>query len=195
MNIKRMGLILVIAMVPVILWAASSENYSLDAMILDGAGNTYSGSGKIVHDVLGGFSINQSFGEVYSIQSGFFNDYFLLPPTPTVTSTITATLTPIRSFGGEVTRHDRVFAAPNPIRGGEGKIYFDLAMPAVVEVKIYTAHNQLVLSRRLGELPAGQNLWRWQIGDIANGVYLLRLKAKNSDGKTTVVLRKIIIIK
>lgn len=181
---------------PLMAW---SETYDLKAYVVDAAGSTHTSSTYYLFDAVAEPITRQSNNSTYKIQSGYFNRFFvsadMITITPTAIETATVTPTVIRQFNGEVTAHERVFAAPNPIRGNEGKIYFDLAMSAEVEIKIYTPHNQLVLSRHWSQLPAGQNLWNWQIGNLANGVYLLRLKATNNEGKTTSVLRKVIVIK
>lgn len=174
---------------------------TINRYVVDTAGNTYTGTNERLFDAIGQVVIGQMWGSGHSIRSGFFKQFLAEQPTPTVTptqsnpATLTATPTVIRQFGGEILAHEYVKAAPNPIRGNEGKIYFDLAMPAEIELKIFTPHNQLVLSRHWDQLPAGKNMWTWQIGDLANGVYLLRLQARNAQGKTTAVLRKLIVIK
>ncbi|MCK5242797.1 hypothetical protein KAR34_10120 [bacterium] len=181
--------------------AASSPNYDLNQTVINAFGNTYSGSGKKLHDSAGEGIVGQIFSATYSIQSGFFNTYYMLPlsptPTPTITITATPTYTPtvIRGFGGEIMHKDWVYAAPNPIRGVIGKIYFNLAMPAEVELKIFTPQNQFVLSRHWDQLPAGTNMWQWNAANMANGVYLLYIKARNNEGKTTVIIKKIALIK
>ena len=88
--------------------AASSPNYDLNQTVINAFGNTYSGSGKKLHDSAGEGIVGQIFSATYSIQSGFFNTYYMLPlsptPTPTITITATPTYTPtvIRGFGGEI---------------------------------------------------------------------------------------------
>jgi hypothetical protein len=151
--------------------------------------------------------IGQTWGDAYSVQFGFFNDYFISLPTPTVTPTltvtptmtitrtITITTTPLRYFDGEIIHEDWVYAAPNPIRGIRGNIVFNLAVPADVELKIFTPHNQEVLSRRWSSLPAGENRWVWDTANMANGVYILFIKAKSHDGKTTIIKKKVALIK
>ena len=149
------------------LLAAQSEHYQQGISVVNSAGNTYSGSGKQALDSMGEPLIGQSFGSHYSVQSGFFNEYFLPPPTPTITCT------PIRTFGNDIMSEHFVFAAPNPIRGTTGHIFFDLSDHAEVTLKIYSTSNNLVISQHWDNLPAGTNTWNWNTSGIANGVYLL----------------------
>lgn len=163
--------------------------YKLDRAVVNCAGNTYTGSGKMAFDSVGEANVGQSFGHSLSVQAGFFNDYFLPPPTPTITCT------PIRSFGGEVINAAFVYAAPNPIRGTTADIYFDLAFPAEVTVKIFTTSNNLVLSKHWDSLSPGTNHWQWNTSGVANGVYLLWIKATGFNGKTTTVIKKLALVK
>jgi hypothetical protein len=170
-------------------FAASSENYQINQSVINSAGNSYSGSAMLAYDSVGEALSGQTYGEIYSFQAGFFNDYFMPAPSPTVTPTV------IRTFGGEILDERFVFAAPNPIRGIKGNIYFDLAERAEVWLKIYTPHNQLVISQHWDSLSPGTNRWIWNAANIANGVYIVYIKATGNNGKTTVIKKKIALIK
>ena len=181
--------------------ASQSTHYQLWPVVADAAGNTLSSPAHGVQNSVGQPSSRYSSASAYSLQAGYLNDYSLPVPAATITptfaptKTVTVTSTPIRNFGGNILSPDFVYAAPNPIRGREGKIYFELAMPAEVELKIYTTQNQFVLSQHWDQLPAGRNLWVWHAGNMANGVYLLYVKARSSQGRTNVVTKKLILIK
>lgn len=175
--------------------AMESANYRLEQSVINSSSNTYTAVGRQIYESVGEAVVIQSYGNLYSVQVGFFNDYFVAKPTPTPTLIPTPTSTIIRTFDGELIHKKYVYAAPNPIRGHKGNIYFDLATSAEVELKIYTPQSQLVLSQHWDSLPAGKNMWVWNTANMANGIYLLRLKARNSDGKTTVVIKKIALIK
>ncbi|MCD4814716.1 T9SS type A sorting domain-containing protein [bacterium] len=194
-KIKNFIITVIISLAPLTLYAAQSANYMITESIINASGTTYTGSGKMMLDSLGEGAIGQSYGSVYSIQTGFFNDYYILPPTPTVTPTITVTGTPIRQFGSEVISKDWVYAAPNPIRGHIGHIYYHLAESADVEIKVYTTSNQFVISKRWDMRPAGKNYWQWNMSNLANGVYIMRVKARGINGRTTIVIKKIALIK
>lgn len=186
---KLIAFWLVLVQCPFTLEASQSANYQLNQTVIGSIGDTRSGSSKLLRDSGGEPNVGQSFGKTYSIQAGFFNDYFLPPPTPTITST------PIRTFGGELMSADFVYAAPNPIRGSYGSIYFDLSGPAEVQLKIFTINGDLVISQHWFNLKAGTNNWVWNTANMANGVYLLWIKATSADGKSTTITKKIALIK
>jgi hypothetical protein len=167
----------------------SSASYHLDQFILGSVGNTQSGTGKIVHNNGGEALVGQSWSRNMSIQAGYFNDYFLPAPTPTVTCT------PIRTFGDELLDFNYVYAAPNPIRGNQANIVYHLAKSAEVEIKIFTTTSKLVISKHWDSVPAGENHWYWNTTGIANGVYFLFINARGSDGKATTIKKKIAFIR
>jgi hypothetical protein len=169
--------------------ASQSEHFGINQSIVNSSGNTRTGSGKTLLDSLGEAQTGQSYGKQLSAQAGFFNDYFLPAPTPTVTCT------PIRTFGGQIMSEHYVFAAPNPIRGTVGRLFFDIAESAEVTLKIFTVSNQLVLSQHWDSLLPGTNHWDWPCANMANGVYLLWIRAKGTDGKTTTITKKIALIR
>ncbi len=118
----------------VIAWPLqASAEHEISSCAVDAGGNTQSGGQQNVFHVLGQTVIGQAWGTIKSIQAGYFNKFSVNQPTstvtctPTVTPVITPTITqtPIRDFGGEIISPEWVFAAPNPIRGHEGKIYFN----------------------------------------------------------------------
>lgn len=181
--------------IPAVAEAMDSENFALNQSLFCAGGNTTTSTGKTIYPAIGEHCVGQSYSQTRSLQAGFFNEYFLLPPTPTVTPTITVTLTPIRSFGGAILNKDFVYTAPSPIRGKTGRIFFDLAAPAEVWLTIYTLQQKLVLSRHWEGLPPGTNQWEWDTANMPNGVYFLQIKARDGEGKTTEVVKKIALIK
>lgn len=177
-----------------ILHAASSDLHRLEPVMVNAGGATLAGNSRNLLDSIGESIINPTWGQAFSFQAGFFNDYFLQPPTPTVTPTVTVTSTPIRGFWGDLLSKAWVYAAPNPIRGHRANVVYHLAEPAEVEIKIFTTTNHLVISRHWDSVPAGENHWYWNTSNIANGVYIMRVKARNGN-QTTVVKKKIAVIK
>ncbi len=169
--------------------AQSSANYQLNQIVIGSVGNTQAAGGMNLRDAGGESAVGQIWSSRYSIQAGFFNDYFLPAPTPTVT------VTPIRTFAGEVISAEYVYAAPNPIRRKRGTIHFDLAERAEVELKIYTVNGDLVISQHWASLAAGSNTWAWDTANLANGVYLLWIRAKSGSGKTTTLTKKLALVK
>lgn len=175
--------------------AQSSVNYRLDQLVISSTGNTQSAAGINLRDSSGEPSVGQIRSSRYSIQAGYFNDYFIPAPTPTITPTVTCTPTPIRNFGGEIISADYVYAAPNPIRGKRGIIHFDLAERAEVQLKVFTVNGDLVISQHWASLAAGANTWTWDTANLANGVYLLWISAKSETGKKTTLTKKLALVK
>jgi hypothetical protein len=194
MQLKAILFALICLAVPSVLHAAISDVHRLEPVVVNAGGTTLSGSGRELLDSIGESVIKQSWGSTYSIQAGFFNDYFILAPTPTVTPTVTVTVTPIRGFGGELLSAEWVFAAPNPIRGTRANIVYHLAETAEVEIKVFTTTNQLVISKHWDSIPAGENHWYWNTSGIANGVYFLLVKASGSQGRSTMIKKKIALV-
>jgi hypothetical protein len=193
--------------IPIILFAANSENFGVSSYVFNSAGDnssvnstTFPGDTITLQSNVGESFNDRTGSSNHAVQVGLFNDFFVLPPTPTVTPTatmtptITVTTTPIRSFGGELLDKQYVYAAPNPIRGSVANIYYDLAQPADVEIKIYTTGHRLVISKNWSNMPAGKNYWAWNESNMANGVYLMLITAKNQN-KTTKLVKKLAIIK
>lgn len=170
--------------------APRSEHYQLNKYVINSAGTTCTAAGRQAMDTVGEAATGPQRGKSFALQAGFFNEYFLslAIPTPTITPTV------IRTFNGEVIHEQYIFAAPNPMRGNVGHIFFDLAEPAQVTVKIFTTNSRLVISKDWDNLPAGTNRWDWEMGNMANGVYLLRITARGGDGRETKVTKKIVII-
>lgn len=185
-------------LIPALLHAAVSDLHRLEPVVVNASGRTLTGlaptgTPRALLDSIGESVIKQTWGSVFSIQAGFFNDYFVLAPTPTVTPTVTVTSTPIRGFGGELLSAEWVFAAPNPIRGNRANIVYHLAEPAEVEIKIFTTTSKLVISQHWDSVPAGENHWYWNTSGIANGVYFLLVKAKGQ-GRSTLIKKKIALV-
>ena len=179
------------ALVPLQVLAASSETFRLDRKVVN-AGGTTSSAAVDLHTSLGEPATGPMRGAQYFMQLGFFSESILPAPTPTVTPSVTPTV--IRQFGAALMHEDFVFAAPNPIRGKQGRIFFDLSESAEVELTIHTTTSKLVLSRHWDRLPAGTNIWRWDVANLPNGVYFLVVKAKSA-GKETRILKKLAVVK
>ncbi len=182
-----------------LLHAAQSGQYQLNEYLFNTAGNTQTGqaqnhSMRLHISSMGEAAVGQNYSNQTSTQAGFFNNYFIAKPTPTVTPTVTVTATPIRSFNGELLDKQYVYPAPHPIRGPEAHIHYHLAEPAKVEIKIYTTGHRLVIEKQWDSMPAGENIWNWNVSNMANGVYLMLIKASN-EGKTTKLIKKLAIIK
>lgn len=199
MNWFRKIIIGFVLLCPSLVMAMQSSNYIIDDSIINSGGTTStSASFHLLRDALGEPIVGQCDDGISVIQSGYYNNFIVpLPtgtPTATASATATTTVTPIRQFGGELIDEKWIYAAPHPVRGHTAHINIHLAEPADVEIKIYTTTNQLVLSENLDHLPAGRNYWDWNVSNLANGVYMVLIKAEN--GKiTSIVKKKIAVIK
>lgn len=186
--------------------AAQAADYQLSQYLFNNAGNTQTAyhpplTQTIIHsNAVGETLAGQTYGGQYSIQAGYFNDYYFDKPTPTVTPTrtvtptMTITGTPLRTFGGELLDKQFVYPAPHPIRGAYANLYWHLAEAAKVKVKIYTTGNQLVIAKDFGWQSAGKNYWHWHVANLANGPYIMLITADNGKKKTRVI-KKLAIIK
>lgn len=180
---------------------SQSETIIMESYVIDVAGNTLNNSSAVLFYCMGESFTGQVASVSSAVQSGFFNDYYQKPATPTVTPTntatptVTVTTTPIRQFGDELLAKKWIYAAPHPIRGSHARIVYHLAKPAEVEIKLFNTNNQLVISKKWNNVAAGENAWQWHTGDQVNGVYLMLIKAKSDTGKITVIKKRLALIK
>ncbi len=114
-------------------------------------------------------------------------------PTPTPTITLTCTSTPVPGFDGRIISKKYIYAAPNPARGSHANIVIYTQQAADVSGILFTTSNQEVLSFR-HHYSAGKNVKRINISNLANGVYLLLVKAR-AGGVEERVIKKIAIVK
>lgn len=85
--------------------------------------------------------------------------------------------------------------APNPIRGGEGRLVFRLTQTADVRMDIYTADGRLIRSEELRDVVGDgfdiqqtRESFHWDVTNaagrpVASGVYVVQLTARNSSDK------------
>ncbi|MCK5243207.1 T9SS type A sorting domain-containing protein [bacterium] len=115
-------------------------------------------------------------------------------PTPTPTITPTSTSTPVPGFDGRIISEKHIYAAPNPIRGHIANIVIFTNTSCEVSGKLFTTSNQEVLSFRRN-YNIGKQIEHINMSNLANGVYLLLITAKNSEGVEEKVIKKIALIK
>ncbi len=113
----------------------------------------------------------------------------------TLPTTPTPTITPVSNFNGKVICKQHVYAAPNPARGQYANIVIVTAQAAEVSGKLFTTGNQEVLSFRRYYSGSGKQVERIFVNNLANGVYVLLVRARGADGTEERVIRKIAIIK
>lgn len=117
-----------------------------------------------------------------------------LAPTPTTTITPTVTQTPISDFNGRIISANYIYAAPNPVRGDIANIVIFTNESAYITAKLFTTTNREVLSFNRNYFQ-GKHTEMVNISNLANGVYLLLVKARNDSGLEEKVIKKIAIIK
>ncbi len=105
------------------------------------------------------------------------------------------TPTPIPNFGGKIISKDYVYCAPNPARGNHANVVIHTQQAAEISVKMFTTNNREVLSFRISCPGQGKYTKRVNIGNLANGVYLLFVKARTPNGDEEKVIKKMALIK
>jgi type IX secretion system substrate protein len=104
------------------------------------------------------------------------------------------TPTPLTDFQGRIISKNYIYAAPNPIRGHNANIVFHTQKSCVISGKIFTTSNQEVLSFRK-YYGIGKNTERINVSNLANGVYILLIVAKDDEGYEEKIIKKIALIK
>jgi hypothetical protein len=99
-------------------------------------------------------------------------------------------------YNGSLLAPDYVKALPNPIRSDQARLEYELAAPAT-EVTLEFLNSQGELLKALdGTRVVGKNYATWDVGNLANGVYLFRVKARSAeDGKAYSVVRKVAVLR
>lgn len=91
---------------------------------------------------------------------------------------------------------DRLLAYPNPARRG-AEIRFLLEDSETADLKLYDLTGSEITDARLdsrGGFHPGENAVRWDLNDVAPGLYLCRLE-RNLRGRSTVDLAKIVVMR
>jgi hypothetical protein len=174
---------------------SQSAHYRLNETIASAAGNTYSGASSCLYDSLAEPAIGQSFGQQYSVQTGFFNNYFLPKPTPTATIIPTSTMTPVAKIPAVFFKiyHSQI----NPTRGEQARISWCQPQDGPVSIKIYN-----LLGDKVATLFENENFksgeyhevnWngRTQKGSLAgSGIYIVQLTAPGNEARNKIALIK-----
>lgn len=187
--------ILFICFLSVVTQAASPE---MNKSVFNMAGNTSTSNSHSLFTSIGEAIIGQFNGEAV-FQAGYFNEFIVPVPTATVTPTITATLiptaTPLQDFDGKIIAKKYTYFAPNPARGRYFNFVVHVKQACEVECKLYTTSNRFVLSYQLTCPSPGKYEHREYVGNLANGVYLLLVKAKSDNGTKERLIKKLALIK
>ena len=107
----------------------------------------------------------------------------------------------------EAFRYTAFRLAPNPVRGGAGRVIFRLTQTAHVRMDIYTADGRLVHSEELldvvGDAFGGdgsRETFEWDLTNaagnpVASGVYIVQLTARNADDEAIRVTDKWAVVR
>lgn len=97
---------------------------------------------------------------------------------------------------GALLSPDYVKALPNPVRTDQALLEYELAAPATeVRLEFLNSQGEQLLAVD-GTRQVGKNRYRWDVGGLANGVYLFRVKARSAeDGRWTSVVRKVAVLR
>ncbi len=129
---------------------------------------------------------------IYEIQT---LDQVAPTPTPTPTATVTPTPINLEGFDGQLISKKFVYTAPNPVRGNNANFTVYVKAACTLEVQVYTTSHQKVMTFNLECPTAGFHHKQVYMGNLANGVYLFLVKAKDEYGKSERVIKKIALIK
>lgn len=141
-----------------------------------------------LYSLAAGDGDNDNQYEVFAVgENGYIYQFkaFSFIPTPT----------PIPGFAGKIISKDYIYCAPNPARGAYANVVIHTQQAADINVKIFTTTNREVLSFGLNCPSQGRYVKRVYVGNLANGVYFLFVKAKAANGIEEKVKTKIALIK
>lgn len=95
---------------------------------------------------------------------------------------------------GELVIYDEVYTYPNPARGNELTFKFRVGDKSDVVIEVFNIAGEMVAKLEKQNCPAGvTSEIKWNIENIASGVYMYRLKAYSASGKK-IITKKLAII-
>jgi hypothetical protein len=112
-----------------------------------------------------------------------------LTQTPTLVPTTTSTLTPY------VLGDNDVVAYPMPLKGSECRFYYWVPGPASVTIDVFNVAGER--SAKVEDKPdaVGYHTTRWDIRNVAPGIYFYQVKIESEAGMRTLPLKKIAVVK
>lgn len=118
-------------------------------------------------------------------------------PGPTLTYTVTPTITstPLSGFKGKLLDKKYTYFAPNPVLGDHFKFVVHVPRQCNLKCKLYTTSHRFVLGFDIPCPGPGQYEHSEYVGNLANGVYLLLVKAESPDGTKERVIKKMALVK
>ena len=168
---------LVYALLAILSAVPAYAAYELNEAIINAAGNTLSGDTWELYNSIGEPIVGQNYGEVYSVQAGFFHDYFRPAPTPTPTSTQVITL------AGD--HHMKIFNSKiNPLKGEVARVRWRQSENGATTIRIYDMLGGLVKTLVSGEhftsTQEHEVKWDGRTNSgrvVGSGVYIVHIKS------------------
>ncbi len=119
--------------------------------------------------------------------------------TPTITLTVSvsatyttsSTVTPVP----QIILIDKVITYPSPAKGNDLWFYYTVAGPAQVRIELYNVVGEKGLVLTESHAASGNQRTRWDIRDVAPGIYFYRLRIEDAQGLRDFGVKKLVIIK
>jgi Secretion system C-terminal sorting domain len=90
---------------------------------------------------------------------------------------------------------DQAYNYPNPVYGNETNIHYYVSEDSKIDIKIFDLAGDLVAQLNYNAKGGFANETVWNVSNIQSGVYLARIEAQGSSGKTESKIIKIAVIK
>ena len=84
---------------------------------------------------------------------------------------------------------DETYNFPNPVRGSQTSLRYYLSQPSDVKIELFNSSHALIHSDHVSS-PAGRNVYTWDVGRVANGVYFWRVTAGGQS-----VIKKVLVLR
>lgn len=173
---------------PAFLHAAESLNYKLQETVAGSLGTTRSAAGKVLRDSGGEAVVGQGYSANYSIQAGFFHEYYFSAPTPTVTpTTIVPVTTTLKVFHSQI----------NPTLGESATVRWTQSAAGRVSVTVYNLAGEriatLVKNQTLGAGQFHQAEWNGTNSRgtaVGSGIYIVHLKGPDFEARGKIAVIK-----
>jgi len=122
---------------------------------------------------------------------------YTVTPSVTPTATISATYTVTRTATVTATpvALEKVTAYPQPAVGERVYFYYPLREPGRVRIEIYNVAGEKAAVLEEEKAAAGYGRTAWEIGKVAPGVYLYRIRVDGASGSSLTGWKKLIIAK
>lgn len=99
------------------------------------------------------------------------------------------------NFQSAVLDEQHVHAVPHPIKADLASIRYELAAPVQEVLAEFLDATGRKVDTVHGSTAPGFNTLTWDVRKRANGLYFLKLKVRGQDGKETVILKKLAVVR